>query len=272
MPNQSSDDINAIFGGTFDPPHNGHLLPLQQAADILQLTHISLMPAKVPALKKGVSEGHHRIAMTRLLCEIDSRFSVNLSEFERDGISYTVDTLKHIKNKRPKQTIIFIIGLDSLRSLQKWHKWKTLFDYCHLVVMLRPALNDSSTQSSGEFADKSIVRKLHPHEVASKLYDFHTSEAEFIKIVGSGIDEELRSLLVSKLAQAESTHRGINHAAFKDIIDKSAKGKLWFIKNSCLSVSSSNIRRQIENGETPNDLMPASIVNYIQTHQLYKTK
>lgn len=260
--NYRNEQINAIFGGTFDPPHIGHLMPLQETADILQLPSVSLMPANIPALKQGMSEGHHRIEMTRLLCDLDPRFTVDLSEFERNSVSYTVNTLKQMKENRPKQTIIFIIGLDSLLSLHKWHNWEQLFNYCHLVVMLRPPLNSSAKDSK--------LLKHKSEEVALNLYDFYTSENEFNRIVGKEMDNNTRHLLISKLAHAVNDIQSINHSAFRDIIEKSAMGNLWFINNRVLSVSSSEIRQQIKTGVTPNNLVPQSILDYIQQHQLYK--
>lgn len=263
MPNTNNKNpINAIFGGTFDPPHIGHILPLQETADILNLAKISLMPAKIPALKKGISEGHHRVAMTRLLCEEDPRFTIDLTEFSRDSVSYTVDTLKQMKKEHPNQVILFIVGLDSLLSLHKWYKWEQLFHYCHLVVMLRPPVGDTHTNIA--------LAKPRSKEVALNLYDFCTSEVEFDSIVGADMDETTRFLLLSKLAQTEKQIQSINYSAFKDIISNSAEGKLWFIKNHVLPVSSSEIRRRMKTGETLNKLVPQSIVDYINKHQLYK--
>jgi len=264
--------IKAIFGGTFDPPHLGHLLPLQETADILELPEVSLMPANVPALKQGISEGHHRIEMTRLLCELDPRFKIDLTEFERDSISYTVNTLKYLKEKNANQSIIFIIGLDSLQSLNKWHKWETLFNYCHLVVMLRPPLVTSVTSgvSINHNTDYKALSNPNLGEVALNLYEFYTSEEEFDTIVGKDLDKKTRLLLLSKLAQAENDQHSINHASFKDIISNSTMGNLWFIKNHVLPISSSEIRRKIKTGEALNNLVPQSVLDYIHKHQLYK--
>lgn len=261
------EQINAIFGGTFDPPHIGHLLPLQETADILRLPSVSLMPANIPALKDGISEGYHRIEMTRLLCNLDSRFKVDLTEFARNSVSYTVNTLKQMKENQPNQTIIFIIGLDSLLSLHKWHKWQNLFNYCHLVVMLRTPISKGNVS---ETAINEATPKLNCEKVALNLYDFYTSEDEFNRIVGTEIDEKTRLLLSSKLAQAENDIQSINHSAFRDIMNNSALGKLWFVKNLVLPVSSTEIRRQIRTGENPKDLVPQSILDYIYKHQLYK--
>jgi nicotinate (nicotinamide) nucleotide adenylyltransferase len=254
--------INAIFGGTFDPPHIGHILPLQETADILSLTEVSLMPANIPALKTNITSGHHRVAMTRLLCAEDPRFKINLTEFSRKSVSYTVDTLKHMKKAKPDQVIVFIVGLDSLLSLHKWYEWDQLFKYCHLVVMLRPPLGNEHT-------NKPFV-KTDAKEVALNLYDFCTSEREFDNIVGTEMDEKTRLLLLSKLVTSEKQTQSINYSAFKDILGNSNEGKLWFVKNHVLPVSSSEIRRRIKAGKTLKNLVPQSIADYINKHQLYK--
>jgi nicotinate-nucleotide adenylyltransferase len=260
--NHNKTTINAIFGGTFDPPHIGHILPLQETADILNLTEISLMPANIPALKKGISKGQHRVAMTRLLCAEDPRLKINLTEFSRESVSYTVDTLKHMKKTEPKQAIIFIVGLDSLLSLHKWHEWDQLFKYCHLVVMLRPPLSKTNSSITSV--------KTNTKEVASNLYDFRTSDLEFDKIVGTEMDEKTRLLLLSKLVTNEKQAQSINYSAFKDIIRNSSEGKLWFVQNQVLPVSSSEIRRRVKAGEALKNLVPQSIADYINKHQLYK--
>lgn len=258
----NKNQINAIFGGTFDPPHIGHILPLQETADILNLAKIALMPANSPALKKDITEGHHRVEMTRLLCAEDPRFTIDLTEFSRDSVSYTVDTLREMKQANPNQVILFIVGLDSLLSLHKWYEWEQLFQYCHLVVMLRPPL--------GTINANIAMSKPSPKEMALNLYDFYTSEREFDNIVGKEMGEKTRLLLLSKLAQGEKHLQSINHSAFRDIISNSAVGKLWFIKNRTLPVSSSKIRQRIKAGKSLNELVPASVVDYINKHQLYK--
>ncbi|MFT6267234.1 MAG: nicotinate (nicotinamide) nucleotide adenylyltransferase [Alphaproteobacteria bacterium] len=253
--------INALFGGTFDPPHLGHLLPLQEIADIAGLSTVSLLPANVPVFKKSVTHAKHRIAMTRLLCELDPRFSIDLTEFSRESVSYTIDTLMQIKQQNPKQPIVFIIGLDSLLTLHLWERWRQLFEYCHIIVMQR---------SLRKPINNEISNFTSPTEnMASKLYDFYTSKQEFDTIVGPEMDEQVRLFLLSKLSQGENDAECINLHAFKDIIANSAMGKLWFIKNQILLLSSTDVRQQIKVGKNVSNLVPTSISDYINKHQLY---
>lgn len=254
------ESIKAFFGGTFDPPHYGHFLPLRETADLMQLSTISLLPANVPVFKKNVSAAHHRIAMCELLCQLDSRFTLDLLEFERIETSYTIDTLMQIKQHNPEQKIVFIIGLDSLKTLHLWERWQALFDYSHIVVMRRPT-ETKETHSLTDFSQKASV--------ASNLYNFYTSPKKFDTIVGPEMDEQTRLFLLSKLALAENNSECINYYAFKDIISNSAKGKLWFVNNHNLPMSSSFVRQQIKSGKVISDWVPESIANYIAQHKLY---
>lgn len=255
--------VNALFGGTFDPPHFGHLLPLLETADIAGLSNISLLPANVPVFKKDITQSSHRIAMTQLLCAEDSRLNIDLSEFLRGGLSYTIDTLIHFKKQHPGQVIIFIIGLDSLTNIHTWERWQLLFEYCHVLVMLRP----SQSAVNDEIPNIHSTSK----NVASKLYNFYTSVQEFDDILGPSINEKTRLFLLSKLAQTQNDSQCINLDAFKDIIGKSTTGNLWFIKNQVLPLSSTAIRQDIKAGKSISNSVPTSISDYINKHQLYTT-
>ena len=255
--------IKALFGGAFDPPHYGHLLPLQETADITGLESISLMPANIPVFKKDISPAKHRIAMTRLLCNADSRFDVDLTEFSRDEVSYTIDTLMYIKQRDPQQTLIFIIGEDSLLTLHLWERYQALFDYCHILVMLRPST------VSDDVAVEIPPDKPTETKLASKLYSFHTKKQAIEIIKSSRMSENDKTFLFSKLAIAENDAQCINRNAFKDIIGKSATGKLWLINNTLLPVSSTNIRQRIKAGKAIDRYVPTAISDYIVKHKLY---
>ena len=255
--------IKALFGGTFDPPHYGHLLPLKETADITGFKHISLLVANVPVFKKDITPATHRIAMATLFSKLDNRFDVDLTEFQRDKISYTIDTLMHITAREPSQKLVFIIGLDSLLTLHLWERYQTLFDYCHILVMLRP------TEASETFNNDSSQNQSV--DVASKMYDFYTTPHEFSNIVKSNpaLSQIVHSFLLSKLAKPENDSQCINQQGFKDIIENSDTGKLWFVKNKRVLLSSTAIREHIRTGKNINKLVPASVHDYIIKHRLY---
>lgn len=279
MPNyKSAGELYAIFGGTFDPPHYGHLRALQQCADICEINKIALLPAFIPALKTDVSAAKHRVAMTTLLCELDDRFDIDLSEVDANEASFTANTLAQMAHDKPHQKRIFIIGLDSLLNIDKWYKWQTIFDYAHVLVMARP-LQANISEVAQLNLDSARVPEHHGsnnEELALNLYNFYTNQAQFDKIVGTKMDVPTRQWLLSKLARAESGLRCINLHRFKDIINTSATGNLWFVNNQTIALSSSAIRTHLMTTTSKKDnsllekLLPSSILHYINKHKLYK--
>jgi nicotinate-nucleotide adenylyltransferase len=128
-----------ILGGTFDPIHLGHTLPAKAVADYLSLTKILLIPANIPPHKATPNiSGKQRAEMVHLACNTERLFTCDERELKRDGNSYTVDTLKELAEEFPKQTLYFIVGLDSLLTFTQWHKYEEILSLCHLVVNTRP--------------------------------------------------------------------------------------------------------------------------------------
>src|SRR4051812_39982917 len=112
-----------LLGGSFDPPHNGHLLAAGDAFDALALDRLVFIPAAVQPLKvgQGATPAEHRLAMVRLLVEGDPRFVVDAIEMDRGGLSYTVDTLLTLASQWPGDELFWLIGADVLASFSKWH-------------------------------------------------------------------------------------------------------------------------------------------------------
>jgi nicotinate-nucleotide adenylyltransferase len=132
-----------ILGGTFDPIHVGHTQSAQVVAKELSLTKILLIPAHIPPHK--VSPGlvphasaQQRAAMVELACLQNPLFSCDTRELNRSGHSYTVETLKELKQQYPNQPLYFIVGMDSLMSFTRWHQYQEILGLCHLVVNSRP--------------------------------------------------------------------------------------------------------------------------------------
>ncbi|MBT3135627.1 nicotinate (nicotinamide) nucleotide adenylyltransferase [Alteromonas sp. ALT199] len=132
----SSSRVKAILGGTFNPPHKGHIGAALKAADEVGIERVHLMPCKLaPHKSVGVSESH-RVKMIELCAQNNDRLIPELIELTLQSPSYTVKTLRALKEKND-DTICFFIGADSLYNLDKWYEWEQLLDYCHLVVMRR---------------------------------------------------------------------------------------------------------------------------------------
>ena len=132
-----------ILGGTFDPIHLGHTQSAQAVADELALKKILLIPAHIPPHKSlpelvPHASAEQRAAMVAIACQQTPLFSCDTRELQRSGHSYTVDTLKELKQEYPQQTLYFIIGMDSLMTFTRWHQYQEILTLCHLVVNTRP--------------------------------------------------------------------------------------------------------------------------------------
>lgn len=129
----------AIFGGTFDPPHVGHLLAAQDAFEQLALDRLVLVPAATQPLKVGrtVASAQQRLAMARLLVEGDARFDVSAVEVERAGLSFTVDTLTHFTAAHPGAELFLLVGADVLDTFAQWREPERITKLAHLVVLER---------------------------------------------------------------------------------------------------------------------------------------
>ncbi len=155
-----SHELLALFGGTFDPIHYGHLRPVEQLASEIHLDKVVLIPNNVPPHRpQPEASSAQRLAMLQLAIEGNSLFSIDQRELRRDTPSYTIETLETLRKEYGNATpLAFIIGQDSLLSLHKWHRWEALLNFCHLVVMRRPGY-------AQELETPALQRWLDAHKV-----------------------------------------------------------------------------------------------------------
>lgn len=133
-----------ILGGTLDPIHNGHLMIAECARDQLSLDEVWFMPTGNPPHKsnQNISPNEVRKEMIELAIEDNNNFKFSDFEYKRDGIIYTSDTMKLLKNAYKDTDFYFIMGADSLMYFKDWHKPEEIVLYCNLVVAGRD--NDDS--------------------------------------------------------------------------------------------------------------------------------
>lgn len=130
-----------VLGGTFDPPHLGHLILAEEARTRLQLQSVLFVPAGDPWRKadQRVTSAEHRLAMVRLMVALDPGFEVSTIEVEREGPSYTVDTLAALHRQHgPGLELYFILGEDALHDLTQWKEPARILSLARLAVAGRP--------------------------------------------------------------------------------------------------------------------------------------
>jgi nicotinate-nucleotide adenylyltransferase len=125
-----------ILGGTFNPPHVGHLICAQSAHEQLELDRVVLMPASVPPHKEVEVEpgAEHRVEMCRLATAKDERLAVSRLELDRPGPSYTADTLRAIHESAPGDDLTFIVGGDMAHSLPSWREPEAVLELATLAI------------------------------------------------------------------------------------------------------------------------------------------
>jgi len=129
-----------VFGGTFDPPHIGHLLLASDAREALSLDRLIFIPAGAQPLKVNtppVASARDRLEMVRLAVADDANYSVDDTEIGRKGLSYTVDTLEHLSERYPGAKLFLLLGEDSLRSFDQWREPQRIMELASLAVMRR---------------------------------------------------------------------------------------------------------------------------------------
>ena len=130
-----------ILGGTFDPPHTGHLLAATDAYETLSLDRLVLVPAKAQPLKLGAvqAEPDQRVEMLERLVAGDDRFAVDRVEIDRPGLSYTVDTLADFAGRYPDARRFFLIGEDLVTQFPRWREPERIAALAEVVVLARLA-------------------------------------------------------------------------------------------------------------------------------------
>ena len=134
-------DSVGIFGGTFDPIHTGHLILAERAREELGLEAILFMPANIPPHKangRKIASGEARLQMIRLATESNPGFHVTGIELERDGISFTVDSLRTLREQGPKVNFTLLMGSDNARDFTSWRAPEEILRLAHIGVWERP--------------------------------------------------------------------------------------------------------------------------------------
>ena len=149
-----------IYGGSFDPVHLGHLATATFLKSELDLERCLLMPCAIPVHKTGLYYSNsQRLEMLNLAIQDYSELEIDEREISRGGSSFTIDTLKELKNEQPNETFCLIIGMDTFIQFNSWKQWSEFFNYVHIVVLVRTGYEtDNLTLTSFEtIQDKQLL-------------------------------------------------------------------------------------------------------------------
>jgi nicotinate-nucleotide adenylyltransferase len=207
-----------IVGGTFDPPHVGHLALARSARDAMQLDEVRLMPTGHSWQKsESGASALQRLDMVRIaLRDVgpEEGLAVDDREVVRGGQTYTVDTLEALRHELgPDVMLVLIVGSDQLRNLATWRHWQRLFDLAHIAATQR----------------EMIALADLPPEI-----------------------------------EAEVARRG------RDALPDAPAGSIVFFRMPAVAVSATGLRAQLAAGERPDALSPPAVLDYIQSHRLYR--
>ncbi|MBM7691838.1 nicotinate-nucleotide adenylyltransferase [Peribacillus deserti] len=136
-----------ILGGTFDPPHIGHLIVANEVLEALSLDEVRFMPNHTPPHKKKNEKvtSHDRLQMVRISVNSNPKLTAETIELGRDGASYTYDTIKALQEQEPDTKFYFIIGADMIEYLPKWYKVDELMEMVQFVGVQRPTYKEETS-------------------------------------------------------------------------------------------------------------------------------
>ena len=178
-----------IFGGSFDPPHLGHLLPVIDAAEQLQLDAVRFVPAAQQPFKVGRAQADalHRLAMTERLVRGIPGFAADATEVRRAGVSYTVDTVTELAASFPEAELVLLLGADAYALFDQWREPERIRSMASIAVLVRggderaiPAsatvqvlqtrrVDISSTELRARAANGRTIRGFMPDAVADYI-------------------------------------------------------------------------------------------------------
>nr|WP_201470045.1 nicotinate-nucleotide adenylyltransferase [Microbacterium hydrocarbonoxydans] len=127
-----------VMGGTFDPIHHGHLVAASEVAHSFDLDEVVFVPTGRPWQKDEVTPSEHRYLMTVIATASNPQFTVSRVDVDREGPTYTIDTLRDLKQARPDAELFFITGADAVAQILSWRDHDELWELAHFVAVSRP--------------------------------------------------------------------------------------------------------------------------------------
>lgn len=193
----------ALFGGTFDPIHQGHLKLSLNIQSVFHFNNYYFIPCKIPTLKAQPSSStEHRLEMLRLALEPYPQFQIDLREIKRDTPSYMVETLTSLREEYPNESLTLVLGYDAFFSLNLWYEWEKIMDLANLLVMDRNHSNGAST-----FLPEDLKQLLIKHQTKNQTKILH-QKAGIIYLFDAG-DYDISSTQIRTLIKNNSLKKDL---------------------------------------------------------------
>lgn len=157
-----------LFGGTFNPVHNGHVALAKSVYRQFELDQMILMPSYISPHKcPDILDAAHRIQMVQMsISHLEGSISVSNYEIENETVSYTYQTLAHYRSLYPDAALFFLTGTDIFATIETWKNWQELFDYANFIVVNR---KEKSYEDMVKEIPESLVGRIHKGSTAETL-------------------------------------------------------------------------------------------------------
>ncbi|MBL8853212.1 MAG: nicotinate (nicotinamide) nucleotide adenylyltransferase [Planctomycetaceae bacterium] len=202
-----------VFGGSFDPVHYGHLLLAQQCLESSSLDRVLFVPVAHSPLRprSPIADAKARVEMLQLAIADHPGFAISTIELERGEISYTVDTLRALKQGAPNDTFFLLMGLDSLLDFPRWHQPQEILSLARLLVVNRPSTSGPTAAEAWQvlrgFATDEQIDAIRSTIVDSQQFEF--SSTDIRQRVSSGRSVRFRTpRAVEKYIETQGLYRG----------------------------------------------------------------
>jgi nicotinate-nucleotide adenylyltransferase len=208
-----------LYGGAFDPIHVAHLCIAENCINKIGLDKVIFVPTGMSPKNKKMLDSHHRLQMLKLACKNDyyeiSDFEIN-QYLEYKKLSYTIDTLKFFY-KNTDNTYLFILGRDSLASINSWHQWNDIIKYSHLLLIER------NTNDFNESNTASTIKKFIKKYTTENISDLKSGRSGYIYKIQMRLLNSSSTDIKNKLAN----NIGITNLVTKEVEKYINQNKLY---------------------------------------------
>ena len=190
-----------VFGGSFDPPHNAHVALARAALDQFELDSLHVVPTGMAWHKsRALSAPVHRLAMTRLAFDNVARVVVDDRELQRQGPTFTIDTLKALQTENPQAQIYLFIGADQFVAFRQWHQWQEILEIAIICIADRAESTLTQTQFDAYAAQSHRFFTL-------KLPLMSVSATQVRQLIASGAACDIAKLVPEPVARYIALHQ-----------------------------------------------------------------